>query len=136
LKPQSDIGATAILLKLLYIAVGGAVGALARFGVGEGLMLLLGKAFPYGTLVVNVAGCFLLGMLAALHTHALSAEVRTGLAAGFLGALTTFSTFGFETIDQLERGQWLVALANVMANLVLGFLAVWLGLLLARSIAA
>ena len=125
----------ALLLKLMLIAAGGAVGAVVRFTVGEVLLLTLGKVFPFGTLAVNVAGCFLLGFLAGLQTHALSAELRTGLAAGFLGALTTFSTFGFETVDHLEHQRWTTAGLNVAANLVFGLAAVWLGLLLSRAIA-
>ena len=124
-----------MLLKLIFIAAGGAIGAVVRFAVGEALMLALGKAFPFGTLAVNVAGCFLLGFLAGLHTHALSTEVRTGLAAGFLGALTTFSTFGFETVDHLQQQNWMIAGLNVAANLFLGLVAVWLGLLLSSAIA-
>lgn len=119
------------LLTLVYIAVGGAVGALARYTVSNALPH---ESFPLGTLTVNVVGCFLFGLL-RMHSHALSAEVQTGLAAGFLGALTTFSTFGYDTIHHLERGRLLVAFGNVAANLLLGLLAVWIGLLVGQAIA-
>ena len=125
-----------MLLKLSLIAAGGAIGAVVRFAVGEGLMLALGKSFPFGTLAVNVAGCFLLGFLAGLGTHALSTELRTGLAAGFLGALTTFSTFGFETVDNVQQQRWGIAGLNIAANLALGLAAVWLGMTVAKMIAS
>jgi fluoride exporter len=120
-----------IVLTFLYIAAGGAVGAVARYTVSNALP---SESFPLGTLVVNVIGCFLFGLL-RMHSHALSAELQTGLAAGFLGALTTFSTFGYDTVHHLERGHLLVAFGNVAANLMLGLLAVWIGLLVGQVIA-
>lgn len=122
-----------MVLKLLFIAAGGAVGAVTRYTVGLGLHHLLGSAFPYGTLAVNVVGCFLLATLAEMKTHEVSAHVREAIAVGFLGALTTFSTFGFETLKYGENN-WTTAVLNVAANLLLGLLAVKLGLHLGAGI--
>jgi CrcB protein len=108
----------ATLVKLLMIAVGGAVGAVARFGIGLGLHHLLGDAFPYGTLAVNVLGCFVLG---AMY-----------VTVGFLGALTTFSTFGLETVKYSQNAGWMSGAGNVAANLLLGLTAVKFGIQLGQ----
>jgi len=94
----------------------------------------LGEGFPYGTLAVNILGCFLLGAVQQVGetTDFLSQETRIMLTIGFLGALTTFSTFGYETFRQLEDGRLTVVLGNVGAQLILGLLAVWAGLTLIR----
>ena len=116
-----------MIVKLLLIAAGGAAGAIARYTIGLGLHHVFGNAFPYGTLTVNVLGCFLLGAMYGAGTHAFSEEVRMGATIGFLGALTTFSTFGLETVMYSKEAGWLVGFANVAANLLLGLLAVKLG---------
>ncbi len=120
--------------KVLFVAVGGAFGAVSRYAVSGWALALFGAGFPYGTLAVNVIGCFLLGALMHVGTATeLIPEVwRVGLSIGFLGGLTTFSTFGYETYVGLEEGQWLVPVGNVAANLILGLTAVWAGMLLAR----
>ncbi|MEQ8791043.1 MAG: CrcB family protein [Pirellulaceae bacterium] len=115
-------------VKLLLIALGGAVGAVSRFAIGRGLHHVLGDAFPYGTLAVNVLGCFLLGALFGLRTHEFSQNVHEGITFGFLGALTTFSTFGFETVKYSKDVSWVVGAGNVAANVLLGLLAVKLGI--------
>lgn len=123
------------MLNLLYIAVFGALGAVSRYSIGIWLQHRgSGEMFPFGTLLVNVVGCFLLGFLAGLSTQAVSKQTNTALSAGFLGAFTTFSTFGFETVTLLEKGRGGLALGNVGANLVLGLLAAWLGILAAKAI--
>jgi len=111
------------------------VGAVSRYLVSGLVQRWAGDFFPSGTLLVNVAGCFLLGVLAGLSTHATTSSVKTGLSAGFLGAFTTFSTFSFETVDHLEKGHWGVAFGNVGLNVALGLLAAWLGLFVAKLIA-
>ncbi|MEN1680898.1 MAG: CrcB family protein [Planctomycetota bacterium] len=120
---------------LLAVAAGGAIGACARFLVGLGCERLLGDRFGYGTLLVNVVGCFALGLLA--HGGAAAALrqpwlTHPGLTAGLLGGLTTFSTFGYQTLGHIERGEWRLAGANVAANLILGLAGVALGLQLSR----
>ncbi len=126
------------MIQLLYIAAFGAAGALSRYVVSGVVQRWCGggEAFPAGTLLVNVAGCLLIGLLAGSHTHAMSVEVRHGLSAGFLGGLTTFSTFGLETVHHLENEHYGVALASVAANLGVGLLAVWAGLKLGAAVAA
>lgn len=122
-------------MTLVLIAVFGALGALSRYGVGQLSYRVLGSQFPYGTLAVNVIGCFLLGLLmhVGLTTTLVSDTMRTALSIGFLGAFTTFSTFGYETVYYLEQSDWRQAALNVATNLVLGLMAVFAGLVLGRT---
>lgn len=121
----------------LFVALGGALGALARWSVTRSMQAWLGPAFPWGTLAVNVAGCVALAYIgtAAARTPPtwLTPPVRDALAVGFLGALTTFSTFGFDTFRTWERGELGLAAVNVAANLLLGLGGCWLGVWLAKS---
>ena len=124
------------LLRLAAVGLGGALGAMARYGVGIACFKLLGDRFGYGTLVVNAVGCFLLGFLmheAWSSGEKLSGHVHVGLTVGLLGGLTTFSTFGYQTLRHIERGELMLATLNVVANLVVGLAAAMGGLLLARS---
>ena len=134
--------------EFVYVAFGGALGSVTRYGVGLVAARALGKGFPWGTLVVNVAGCFVMGIvleiIADLEGHSpagLTQNIRgqlefwhKGIAIGFLGGLTTFSTFGGDTMRELQGGQPGVALANVAANVVLCLLAVWCGLAVAATL--
>ncbi|MEJ2216277.1 MAG: fluoride efflux transporter CrcB [Gemmatimonadota bacterium] len=114
---------------LLYIALGGAVGAVARYGVGGWVQARAGFGFPWGTLVVNVLGALLIGFaLRYLEAVRLSAEARAFVIIGLLGAFTTFSTFSYETVALLEDGEWLRAGAYALGSLVLGLAAVVVGL--------
>lgn len=119
---------------VLLIAIAGALGAVSRYGASSFISNWLGDKFAYGTLAVNVIGCFLLGLLMhiSLSTDMLSAEMRMVLAVGFLGALTTFSTFGYETFKFIEDAQWILAFTNIAANVLLGLTATILGLVTAR----
>lgn len=119
-----------------WIAVAGALGALCRWGAARLSNALLGDYFAWGTLIVNISGCFLLGFLMhlGLVSGKLSATTRTALTVGFLGALTTFSTFSYETIGYLEDGNWTAAAANISANVVIGLAATFGGLALARTL--
>lgn len=124
--------------RLLYVAAGGALGAVCRYSVGLACLSLLGERFPYATLIVNVAGCFALGMLAqegVAHALRLSAAVHPGITVGFLGALTTFSTFGYETVRLAELREWRLVVLSVLGNVVLGCLAAGAGILAARALA-
>lgn len=127
----------------LLVAFGGALGSLARYGTGAAAARVLGKGFPWGTLLVNVAGCFATGfVLAAIaDLEAQPASVRGQLAfwhkavaIGFLGGLTTFSSFGGDTMRELFGGQTGVALANVAANVILSLVAVWCGMAIMRAV--
>ena len=121
---------------MLFVAVGGALGALARYGVGLAAAGAWGERFPWGTLVVNLAGCLALGVIieAQAHTRGMSDEMRLMLTTGFLGALTTFSTFGVETVQLVEREGVGLALGNIGANVLVGLAAAWIGVVLARTV--
>ena len=120
------------LTRLMAVALGGALGAVSRYLVSGWINRLAGASpFPYGTLTVNLVGCFLLGLLMSLGSEGrwgLTPQLRLLLGAGFLGALTTFSTFSFETIEALRAGEARHALANVGLSVVAGLVACWLGL--------
>ena len=115
------------MMELLALAVAGALGTLARYGVSRWTYAWLGDGFAFGTLAVNVLGCFLLAFLMqlALTGDLVPRTMRLAFGVGFLGAFTTFSTFGFETMRYMDAGAWRLALANVAANLVLGLAATW-----------
>lgn len=121
-------------IRVLVVGLGGFVGAIARYGLSGLVHRLTGERFPAGTLVVNVLGCVVLGALMTLveDRPAFSPRVRLLVATGFLGSLTTFSTFGWETV-RLVRDQALgLAMWSVFGNLALGLLGVLLGRALVR----
>lgn len=120
-----------VLLRILLIGVGGALGAITRYLAGLACLRLLGDRFAFGTLAVNVAGCLLLGLLMQVSSRSVagtSGLAPMALSAGFLGGLTTFSTFGYETFHYLQSRRLGVAMLNITANLLLGLAAVWGGL--------
>lgn len=126
-------------LNLALVGLFGAVGAVCRFGVHLGCRRLFHEErFPLapliGTLAVNVLGCFLLGVIFAVPEWKMSPHLRLGIASGFLGALTTFSTFGVETIAQVDEGRWVAAFGNIGLNVGLGLMAAWIGIVVGRSI--
>ena len=123
-------------MTLLLVAVLGATGCLLRYGLSGWVQGALGRGFPHGTLAVNVLGAFLIGLLMelSLRSTLVPAGLRTGLAIGFLGGLTTFSTFSYETFRLLEDGELLRAGANVLVSVVTCVLLTWLGILAARSL--
>lgn len=117
-------------MKLVWIGIGGFAGAVLRYLAAGWVQRASGSvSFPYGTLAVNVIGCLLIGGLSYLADARglLQAEVRMFLFVGVLGGFTTFSTFGYETMNLLRDGEMFVALMNVFANVVLCLLAVWAG---------
>ena len=121
--------------QLIAVALGGACGAILRFLMSSGLYQWLGRGFPYGTLVVNVVGSFLIGLLTEaliLQRIAITLEYRAAILVGFLGAFTTFSTFSLETIYLIEQGGLSKAALNVVISLLGCLFAVWIGLLCGR----
>jgi CrcB protein len=122
------------LQKYVLIAVGGALGSLAWFWVGTVITNRFGTRFPYGTFVINITACLIIGFsLAFLGRRAeLSAAWRFLIPIGFIGAYSTFSTFEWDTFSNLQTGAFFVAGLYVLLSLFLGLVAVWCGVLIAR----
>jgi CrcB protein len=120
---------------VLAVAVGGGAGALARYGVDTLIERHVDALFPWATFTINITGCFLNGLLVALVVDALGAPswLSRGLIVGFLGAYTTFSTFMYESSRLWSEGDWIKAILNVAGSVVLGLLAVRLGMYAARG---
>lgn len=120
----------------LYLALGGALGTLARFGISGWIQNQIAADFPWGTFVVNVAGCLLLGFLYRASSTLISDEALRGfLTVGFCGAFTTFSTFSVEAVALLERGAWARAGLYVFGSVGVGLVAVVIGIQLAEPLA-
>jgi fluoride exporter len=121
-------------MRLLLICLGGAVGTAARYGVGGLSLRWWGTEFPYGTLVVNVTGSFLIGVIqqVAWSTLAIPETLRLVLTVGVMGGFTTYSSFSYETLRLVEAGLWLRAAANVVLTTVLCLAACALGLVFGR----
>ena len=123
-------------MNLLIISLGGALGAVSRFLLGNGLSRALGSALPYGTFVINIVGCFAMGLLMTIivDREMLPAVWRLFLCVGFLGGFTTFSSFGYEALMLLTEGRLLAVLAYVGGSVVLGLVAAAAGVLCARAV--
>ncbi len=124
------------MTQILFIAAGGAIGALLRFWVSTGVYALVGRGFPYGTLAVNVLGSLLMGFLYVLFLERMSVgpEVRGAVLIGLLGAFTTFSTFSIETLNLIEQADFLKAGLNIIISVSACILATWFGLILGREL--
>jgi len=122
-------------MRLIYIAAGGAGGALLRYWLSSGVHLLLGRAFPYGTLVVNIVGSLFMGVLYVLLFERMdvSPELRGGIVIGLLGGFTTFSTFSIETLNMIEAGDQLGAGLNILLSVSLCLLGCWAGVIFGRQ---
>jgi CrcB protein len=120
---------------ILLVMIGGAFGSAARYLVGRATFALLGPNYPWGTLTVNIVGGFLMGLLAGLLARASSGgeHIRLLAAVGALGGFTTFSAFSLDVVLMVERGEWLSALAYVLASVLGATLALSGGLLLVRA---
>jgi fluoride exporter len=127
-----------VALRLLIVGAGGAVGAIARYLVGGWVQERWGPSFPAGTFVVNITGCFVLGLFATLALRfAWSDEWRLFIAIGFVGAYTTFSTFEYETLRLVAEGtRYRAAAVNVLGSVVTGLFAAYLGVVAARLLLA
>lgn len=122
-----------ITKKLLLVMLGGSLGATSRYGISLLAARLWGTGFPWGTLMVNLTGCFLIGLIFALadRVRLLTPDMRLFLITGYLGALTTFSSFALETVTAGRAGLTFLPLANILINnvgcLTLTFCGMWLG---------
>jgi len=121
-------------LKIALIALFGAIGTLSRYAVQMTMQTRTGLAFPYGTLLVNLTGCFLLGLIGQLMLtrSPIAPEWRVAIAVGFFGGYTTFSSFGWETAKMMEAGEWARASAYVGASVAAGLLLTVVGIRLAN----
>ncbi len=119
----------------VYIAMGGASGACLRFFLTQMTVQWFGKGFPFGTLLVNIVGSFSLGLLYSLIDQGQMNAVpwRSMLGVGFLGALTTFSTFSVDTLTLMQQGLWLKSVINIVLNITCCLFAAWLGMQLVKG---
>jgi CrcB protein len=126
-----------VLLVNLWIFIGAGIGGLCRYWLSNAIYFLVGRQFPYGTLVVNITGCFLMGLLFVLALERLDnfgLQLRAFFLVGVLGGYTTFSSFSIETINLFESGNWLGALLNVFASVIICLIAAWVGVVGGRNL--
>ena len=122
--------------KILWISIGAVLGANLRYWVGDWAAQRFGSGFPYGTMLVNLTGSFLLGLLVSLTLEhfIIDPRLRILLTIGFLGSYTTFSTFAYESVTLISQGQWGLGIFNLLGSSVLGalfaVLGIWLGKIL------
>ena len=121
-------------MRYFLIALFGAIGTLSRYGLQGVVQIKMGSTFPYGTLLINLTGCFFLGLIGQLTLTRILVppEWRVAIAVGFFGGYTTFSSFGWETAKMLEAGEWLRASTYVLASVVLGLFLSAAGIRLAN----
>jgi CrcB protein len=124
------------LTKYLAVAVGSALGGMLRYYLGGTVLSRISGAFPLATFVINVTGSFIIGFFLTLVAEriSLSQHLRLAIAVGFVGAYTTFSTFEYETARLIEEKHFMLALLNVSLSVVVGFIAVWGGIIAARKL--
>ncbi len=121
---------------VFLIALFGALGCLTRYFLSGWVYDLLGRSFPYGTFAVNIVGAFIIGLIMefSMRSTLIPANLRIGLTIGFLGGLTTFSTFSYETFRLLEDGEFLIAGANVLLSVAVCLVFTWLGIITAKAL--
>jgi CrcB protein len=125
-----------VLIQCLAVGVGGFLGAISRLGVGVAVGRWFNLRFPLGTMIINITGCLFLGWFMAVSGERIpiSDTMKLAIATGFVGAYTTFSTFIFESNQLVEEGAWIKASLNILVSLLLGLIAVRLGIMLARRV--
>ena len=121
-------------MNYVLVLVGGGFGSLARYAVGTAIVTRMGRRFPFGSVAVNITGCFLIGLLMTLLSKRVpySENFRLLLVVGFLGGYTTFSSFEWETYAAVRGGSFWLGTINVVGSVALGYAAVWLGSMLVR----
>ena len=124
-----------VLFDCFLIGAGGFVGAICRYGIAAASRHFWDSAFPVGTLIANVVGCFLIGLLIGSGRDEASRSTKLMFGVGFLGALTTFSTFGAETVGSLNEQSPGMAIGNVVLNVGIGLIAVVVGMWLGKKFA-
>ena len=124
------------MTNLILIGIGGFIGAIARYGIALWIGQRWSRSFPLGTFIINVTGSFLIGLLMTLFSERflVNPQWRLLLVVGFLGAYTTFSTFEYETGALLKDGEWLIAGTNAVFSVIVGFIALKLGEIIAKSV--
>jgi CrcB protein len=125
------------MTKYLMVAIGGALGSVLRFWVGDYVSNRMGTRFPYGTFIINVTASFLVGLILTLLAERAhwSPNWRYFIPIGFIGGYSTFSTFEYETFRSFQDGEILMAGLNIVLSVIVGFVSVWLGVITGRSIA-
>lgn len=120
---------------ILLVGAGGAVGSVARFLSQQMIARYYPSSFPWGTLIVNIVGCFIIGIVYAFGEkgNLLSPEMRLLLATGFCGGFTTFSTFAYENISLMREGELLYTFLYIAASIIIGFLAAYIGIFVVKS---
>ncbi len=123
------------MANIFIIGIGGFLGAISRYGAALWIGQRWGRTFPLGTFLINISGSFLIGLLMSLFTERfmVNPQWRLLLVVGFLGAYTTFSTFEYETGALMKDGEWLIAMLNVVLSVIVGFVALKLGEVIAKS---
>jgi len=125
-----------MMRQLIAVAAGGAGGAVMRWLVASGIQRMAGGSFPWGTLIVNALGSFMLGFLFVwlIERSSASELIRLAITVGFLGAFTTFSTYSLESIRLLQEGAFTLAFGNIIGQVMLCLMLTWLGVQLARML--